>query len=172
VQRHFCLRRNVQTSSGAQQASHSLAIPGDFPLAVKRKGRKAVHSTRHSAEFPNERSYAFLPLHAVVFPILLQRLVFFRFSRLRLSALNNRRQQTTPFRGCQSFNESPARPQLFSLTTNWGPSSFHSTSLQNMQSSPDAFLCSCQLNCVTQGLPSCDLQSLIWVTESWLSVTT
>jgi len=151
VQRDFCLRRNVQTSSGAQQASHSLAIRGDFPLAVKRKERKAVHSTRHSAEFPNDRSYAFLPLSAVIFPILLQRLVFFRFSRLRLSALNNRRQLTTPFRGCQSFNESSARPQLVSLTTNRGPSNFHSTSLQNMQTSPGAFLCSCQPNYITQG---------------------
>ena len=75
-------------------------------------------------------------------PILLQGLVFFRFNRLRSGALNGRLQETVPFRSCHSFNDSSARPQLVSLTTYRGPSNFHSTSLQNTQSSTSSFLCS------------------------------
>lgn len=81
-----------------------------------------------------------LPLYAVTVPILLHRFDFFRFNRLRLGGLNGRRQQTTPFGGCLSFNDSSARPQLVSLTTNRGPKNFHSTSLQNTQSSLSDFL--------------------------------
>lgn len=69
-----------------------------------------------------------------------------------------------------SFNDASARPQLVSLTTNRGPSNIHNTSLRNKQSSPSAFLCSWQLNFITQGIPPYDLQCLIWVTESRLSL--